>query len=166
MQRIIGSIMVIAVCTALGFEKSRELQLHLNSLEELKKLFTLLKSEVQYTKAPFAEVFLKLSKKMNGSYKDWLLYVSRQLEKRERETLHKVWKTSVYEYLKDCKLTKEELEELCDVGGTLGYIETLDIYLNQLDFSIQNTREELKTKKKLYQSMGIMCGIFLVIVLL
>ena len=157
--------MVIAVCTALGFEKSRELQMHLSSLEELKKIFTLLKSEVQYTKSPFAEVFLKLSKKMNGVYRDWLLYVSGQLEKRERETLHDVWKISVYEYLKDSKLTREELEELCDVGRTLGYIETLDIYLTQLDFSIQNTREELKTKKKLYQSMGIMCGIFLVIVL-
>lgn len=166
MQKIVGSVMVIAVCTALGFEKSRELQMHLNSLEELQKLFTLLKTEIQYTKAPFGEVCLKLSKKMEGTYKDWLLYVSHQLEKRERETLHEVWKTSVYEYLKDSRLTKEELEELCEVGRTLGYIETLELYLNQLDFSIETTREELKTKKKLYQSMGIMCGIFLVIVLL
>ena len=166
MQKVIGSIMVIAVCTALGFEKSRELQLHLNSLEELKKLFTLLKSEVQYTKAPFSEVFLKLSKKMDGIYKDWLLYVSGQLEKREKVTLYETWKTSVYEYLKNSKLTKKELDELCELGRTLGYIEAIELYLNQLDFSIQNTREELKTKKKLYQSMGIMCGIFLVIVLL
>ncbi len=158
--------MVIAVCTALGFEKSRELQIHLNSLEELKKIFTLLRSEIKYTKAPFSEVFLKLSKKMDGIYNDWLLYISQQLEKKERETLQEVWKTSVYEYLKDCKLAKEELEELCDVGRTLGYIDTLELYLNQLDFSIETTREELKSKKKLYQSMGIMCGIFLVIVLL
>ena len=103
---------------------------------------------------------------MDGIYKDWLLYVSGQLEKREKVTLYETWKTSVYEYLKDSKLTKEELDELCELGRTLGYIETLELYLNQLDFSIQNTREELKTKKKLYQSMGIMCGIFLVIVLL
>ncbi len=166
MQKVIGSIMVIVVCTALGFEKSRGLQMHLNSLEELKKIFTLLKSEIQYVKAPFSEVFAKLSKKMDGIYKDWLLYVSEQLEKREKETLHEVWNASVYEYLKDSKLTKEELEELCDVGRTLGYIDTLELYLNQLDYSIETTREELKSKKKLYQSMGIMCGIFLVIVLL
>lgn len=166
MQKVIGSIMVIAVCTALGFEKSRELQIHLNSLEEIKKIFTLLRSEIKYMKTPFSEVFLKLSKKMDGMYNDWLLYISQQLEKKERETLHEVWKTSVYEYLKDSKLTKEELEELCDVGRTLGYIDTLELYLNHLDFSIETTREELKTKKKLYQSMGIMCGIFLVIVLL
>lgn len=165
MQKVIGGIIVIAVCTALGFEKGRELQLHLNSLEELKKLFVLLKNELQYTKAPFTEVFFKLSKKMNGEYKEWLLSVSQQLEKREKESLYEVWQVSVYEYLKGVKLTKEELEALCDIGRTLGYIDTLELYLTQLDFSIQNTREELKTKKKLYQSMGIMCGIFLVIVL-
>lgn len=166
MQKVIGSIIVIVTCTAFGFEKSKEIQLHLDSLGELKKLFTLLRSEIQYTKAPFEEVFLKLSKKTSGIYREWLIYISQKLQKREEESLHEVWITAIYKYLGDCKLTKDELEELCNVGKTLGYIETMDLYLTQLDFSIETTREELKSKKKLYQSMGIMCGIFLVIVLL
>lgn len=166
MQKIVGSMIVIAVCTALGFEKSNELSMHLNALEELKKLFVLLRSEVQYTKAPFAELFLKISRKMDGVYREWLLRLSKDLEKHEKGTLQEVWKVSVYEYLEESRLTKEELEELCRVGNSLGYLETIELYINQLDFSIEKAREELKSKKKLYQSMGIMCGIFLVIVLL
>lgn len=166
MQKIIGSIIVIAVCTALGFEKSNDSQMHLNALEELKKVFTLLKSEVQYTKAPFAEVFLKISRKVDGVYQVWLSQLSKNLEKHEKGSLQEIWKVSIYENLKESRLKQEELEELCRVGNGLGYLETLELYLNQLDFSIEKTREELKNKKKLYQSMGIMCGIFLVIVLL
>lgn len=166
MLKIVGSMIVIAVCTALGFEKSNELSMHLNALEELKKLFVLLRSEVQYTRAPFAELFLKISRKMDGVYQKWLLRLSKDLEKHEKRTLQEVWKVSVYEYLEESRLTKEELEELCRVGNSLGYLETIELYINQLDFSIEKAREELKSKKKLYQSMGIMCGIFLVIVLL
>lgn len=166
MQKVIGSIMVIAVCTMLGFEKSRDMQKHLNALEELKRIFVLLKSEVQYTRAPFAELFLKISKKVEGEYSEWLFHLSRDLETYGTGTLQEAWKRSIYNHLHGNYLKKEELDELCGVGKSLGYIETLEIYLDQLNFSIENTREELKTKKKLYQNMGIMCGIFLVIVLL
>ena len=166
MQKIIGSIIVVAVCTVMGFEKSRELQLHLKELEELKKMFTILKGELQYTRAPFSEMFLKISKKIEGIYKEWLIHLSEDLEKRKMGTLQEAWKTTILKYLNESRLTVEEKEELRQIGNSLGYPETIELYLEQLEVSIQSTREELKTKKKLYQSMGIMCGIFLVIVLL
>lgn len=157
--------MIIVACTLMGFEKSRELQLHLRELEELKKVFTLMKSELQYTRAPFAEVFLKLSRKTESMYCKWLTHLSNELEKRESGTFRDVWTASICGSLKESRLTKEELADLSRVGKNLGYPETLDLYLEQLDLSIQKTREELKNKKKLYQSMGIMAGVFLVIVL-
>ena len=166
MQKIIGSIIVVAVCTVMGFEKSRELQLHLKELEELKKMFTILKGELQYTRAPFSEMFFKISKKIEGIYKEWLIHLSEDLEKRKMGTLQEAWKTTILKYLNESRLTVEEKEELRQIGNSLGYPETIELYLEQLEVSIQSTREELNTKKKLYQSMGIMCGIFLVIVLL
>ena len=60
MLKIVGCIVILASCTGLGFSKSSEMQSHLDELEELKKIFYLLKSELQYTKAPFAEVFEKI----------------------------------------------------------------------------------------------------------
>ena len=158
--------MVIAVCTALGFEKSRELQLHLNELEELKRLFLIIHSELKITKATLSEIFKKVSKKTEMQYKEWLEDLAKQLEVCGAGTFIDLWKSSVQIYLGKTTLRKDEIYELEQVGFGIQYIDTLELYLNQLDFSIQNTREELKTKKKLYQSMGIMSGIFLVIVLL
>ena len=165
MQKIIGSIIVISVCTALGFEKSRELQLHLKELEELKRLFMIIHSELKVTKATLSEIFLKVSKKTETPYKEWLKNLAKQLEICGAGTFSELWKNSIQTYLGKTTLRKDEIYELEQVGLGIQYIETLEFYLNQLDFSIQNTREELKTKKKLYQSMGIMCGIYLVIVL-
>ena len=163
---MIGSVMIIVACTVMGFEKGHELQVHLRELEELKRIFTLIQSELQYTKAAFAEVFLKISRKTDDKYKKWLRELASNLEKREKGTFQEVWEYEIAENFKNSQLTKEELEDLRQVGKNLGYLETLDLYLEQLDLSIQRTREEIKSKKKLYQSMGIMAGIFLVIVLL
>lgn len=158
--------MIIAACTAMGFEKSHELQMHLKELEELKRIFTLMQSELQYTKAAFAEIFLKISRKTEDKYKEWLKGLACDLEKREKGTFQEIWEYAIAENFKETRLTKDELEDLKQVGKNLGYMETLDLYQEQLDLSIQKTREELKSKKKLYQSMGIMAGVFLVIVLL
>ena len=83
--------MIIVACTAMGFEKSRELQRHLKELEELKRIFTLIQSELQYTKAAFAEVFFKISRKTDGKYKKWLRELAGDLEKREKGTFQEVW---------------------------------------------------------------------------
>jgi len=158
--------MVIAVCTALGFEKSRELQMHLKQQEELKRLFMIIHNELKVTKATLSEIFLKASKKTETPYKEWLNKLAKQLEICGAGTFMELWKNSIQISLGKTTLRKDEIYELEQVGLGIQYIDTLELYLNQLDFSIQNTREELKAKKKLYQSMGIMCGIFLVIVLL
>ena len=59
-----------------------------------------------------------------------------------------------------------KLEELKHIGKHLSQPEAIRLYLIQLESSIQTTREEEKEKKKLYQSMGILVGIFLVLVLI
>lgn len=166
MQKLIGSISIILACTGIGFMKSGEANQHLKELEELRKIFVLLRSELTYTKAPFSELFLRLSQKTEGVFQVWLRHLAEHLETRREGTLEEIWSNSVMDCLRESRLNKKELDELCRIGNRLGYMETLELYLEQLAIAIENTREELKNKKKLYQSMGIMAGVFLVIVLL
>lgn len=165
MQKLIGSILIIFACSAIGFEKSYEMQLHLKELETLKNVFVLLKKEIQYTRVPLAELFLKISKKMEGGCSCWLEELSQKLYGCEQGTFQDVWGDSLKKFFRESKLTKTEKEELHQLGKSIGYIEGVDLYLDQLEISIQRTREELKNKKKMYQSIGILGGIFLVIVL-
>lgn len=166
MYKWIGSILIIAACSGLGFSKSRELQRHLDELEELKKLFYLLRSEMQYTKAPFAEIFDKIGRKTEEPYRAWLMSLSKRLNKKGTGTFWEIWSVSINEDLKKSNLKVDELEELTNVGKNLAYMESFDLYIEQLEYKIKHTREAYQSKKRLCQSMGIMGGVFLVILLL
>ena len=166
MLKLIGCIFILASCTGIGFSKSREMQCHLNELEELKKIFHLLKSELQYTRATFAEVFEKIGPKTREPFQAWLCNLCTSLNDKCGSGFWEMWNASIEEHLKDCRLKQDELNELKNVGKNLEYIESLDLFIEQMEYRIKNTRESYRTKRKLCQSLGIMGGIFLVILLL
>lgn len=158
--------MIIGASSGIGFAKSNDLQRHLNDLEEIKKLFYLLRSELQYTRAPFAEVFEKIAVKVEEPYREWLINLSQRLSEKAQGSFWRIWCLSITENLQKTNLKEDELEELKNVGKNLEYMESLDLYIEQLEYRITNTREAYRSKRKLCQSMGIMGGIFLVILLL
>ena len=165
MFKIIGSVLIVLSCTAFGVEKSRELSIHRKELEELQRLFTNIHAELKYMKIPVGELFMKLRGKV-GVYQEWLEFLTKNVHKCYGRTLEEVWTSSIDNYFQKTFLTKSELEELKQIGKQIGQPEAIRLYLIQLENSIQNTREEEKEKKKLYQSMGILCGIFIVLVLI
>lgn len=166
MITLVGSILILAASTGLGFSKSSEMQAHLNELEELKKIFYLLKSELQYTRAPFAEVFEKIGRKTREPFQSWLFDLCTRLNEKRSSMFWDMWCNSIEENLKCSRLKEDELNELKNVGKNLEYIESLDLFIEQMEYRIKNTRESYRTKRKLCQSLGIMGGIFLVILLL
>ena len=165
-MKLIGSILILASCTGFGFSKSRGMQCHLNELEEVKKIFYLLKSELQYTRAPFSEVFDKIGQKAREPFRSWLLDFCTRLNEKRSGVFGDMWCNSIEDNLKDSRLREDELQELKNVGKNLEYIESLDVFIEQMEYRIKNTRESYRTKRKLCQSLGIMGGIFLVILLL
>lgn len=166
LAKLTGSILIFAACCGIGYTKSHEMQHHLEELEELKKLFCLLKSELQYTRAPFSEVFEKLGQKTREPYQTWLWNLCNRINEKNGGMFWEIWCTSIDEELLKSRLKEDELEELKQVGKNLEYIESLNLYIEQMEYRIKNTRENYRSKRKLCQSLGIMGGIFLVILLL
>ena len=165
-MKLIGSILILASCTGIGFSKSNDMQAHLNELEELKKIFYLLKSELQYTRAPFAEVFEKIGQKTREPFQSWLLDLCTSLNEKRSGMFWDMWCSSIEENLKGSRLKEDELKELKNIGKNMEYMESLNLFIEQMEYGIKNTRESYRTKQKLCQSLGIMGGIFLVILLL
>ncbi len=159
MLKTLGCILVIASCYGIGIEKSIHLTDHRKELEELQRIFTLMQTKLEYVKVPFDELFANMQS-------DWLFEVSRELKKLQKRTFEEIWISSIDTYFIESHLTQSEIEELKQIGKHLSQPEAIRLYLIQLENTIQNTREEEKEKKKLYQSMGILAGIFLVLVLI
>lgn len=166
LTKLIGSVLIFVACCGIGYTKSHEMKQHLEELKELKKLFCLLKSELQYTRAPFSEVFEKIGQKTREPYQTWMLHLCNRLHEKSGGMFWEIWCTSIAEDLQGSRLQADEVEELKQVGKNLEYIESLDLYIEQMEYKIKNVREAYRSKRKLCQSLGIMGGIFLVILLL
>lgn len=165
MLKIVGCIMVVLTSTAIGYEKSKEISIHRRELEELQRIFMMIQAELEHLKTPFGELFLKIQNRTEGKYKLWMNDIGKELKTYQKGTFEKIWNRSIEVHFKESFLTTSEIEELKQISKNISHMEAIRLYLTQIEISIQYIREEEKTKKKLYQSMGIMVGIFLVIVL-
>ena len=160
MLKLLGYLTIMIGCTAFGIESGKEIYLRRKELEELHKFFMLFQLELRFLKLPVKEILLKLVNKVDSCFKEWVEEIIRG------DDFEECWINAINIHFKNSHLTSEERNELKQLGKNMGSPEAISLYLSGLELSIQNTREEEKEKKKLYRSMGIMGGIFLVILLL
>lgn len=172
MQKIVGSVLIIVASTGIGLLRGLDLQAHLRELQCLKQLLLMLCSEIKYTKAPLGEAFFNIGRRIKGKYGAWLISLARQLEEKSGRTFLELWKRSVDESLVGTKLRETDLNRLKEFGMNMGYLDeemqlaTIHFYLEQLELEIQRAREELGVKRRLCNCLGVMGGIFLVVVFL
>ena len=141
----IGSMLVLFSAGGFGIWSAMQWRERLRLLEKLRQMIYFLKGEITYSHA-----------------------------RQEGESLQEIWRREV-QVLSSPKirlpLTEEDLEQLAGLGEHLGYLDvdmqerTLGLYLEQLDISIEYLRTNQREKCRLYTSLGIMGGMFLVIVM-
>ncbi len=172
MIKLIGSILVITSCSALGFYFSDELKTRINDLSEFKKLLILFRGDIQYTNTPLPEAIQALSKRHEGTYKVFLQNISNRLLDLSGSSFSEIWKDGIKNDLDHTSLAKEDYILLNNLGDSIGYLDknmqlnTLDLYLDQIEVTIDELNKTVKEKTHLYNSLGIMLGIFITIVLL
>lgn len=171
MLKWMGGIMIIVASASLGFQEGYRLQKRVELLEELRKIFYVLRSEIAYKKAPLAEAFEEIAKSTKPPYQEWLLQVSRFLVQRHRRCFFEIWVQSIEECLVDV-ISGEERRKLEELGNNMGFldekmqIQSIDLYLEQLEIRIKQYHAELGDKKRLCHCLGVMGGLLLLIVLI
>lgn len=171
-MKLIGVCCIIAACGGMGFGKGAELSMELSELQELRKIFFMLRSEVDYTKAPLGEAFDHISGRTEGNYHKWLCFLSERLEQKGGQSFREIWEEAELEIRKELHLRKEQRELLRNLGTSLGCydreleIGAIDLYLEQLGQSIQQLQQEIPEKRRLFRCLGVMSGIFVAVVLL
>ena len=171
MQKIIGSILIVLSASALGMIKGQELQKRLSDMLEIKRIFIILKSQIEYTRSTFPAVFGQMARRCDGIYKEWLLYLAKELNKCQANRIRNIWEDGVDEVLFKTQLKKTELELIKSVGTNLGQLDiesqtnAICLFLEQWEETIQKTRADLDAKKRLSNLLGVLGGAFLVILL-
>ena len=170
--KIVGSVLTIASCATLGFYFSNELVTRLKQLNELKKYITILRGDIRYGATPLPEAIRGIASRNPGVFETFFHKVADRLFDREGGTLRDIWEESVEAELKETCMTKEDKDGLIRLGENLGYLDremqinTIDLYLSQLEEVIKEQTIVVKERTRLYNTLGVMGGIFITIVMI
>lgn len=171
MLKITGSIFVIGATTMLGIKRSADLRERYRQMEYLRQLFYQLQSEIRYARSPLGEIFMHIGRNAKEPYDAWLLTLGKKMEEKNGGTFYGLWKTSIREALKISALSSMELERLTELGLRLGLmdvdmqVKAVELYLTGLSAALEEMREEMKQKIRLYHCLGVMSGMLIVILL-
>jgi stage III sporulation protein AB len=170
--KIIGCILVIVSSTGMGFYFSSEMKNRIDDLKELKKLIGLLRGDIRYASTPLPEAIDAISRRHNGRFSTFFHHVSVKLHELSGLTFPEIWKEAATLKLVETSLSKKDKLQLMQFGESLGYLDkdmqmnTLELYISQLEDEIAELAKSVKEKSYLYNSLGIMAGIFITIIMI
>jgi stage III sporulation protein AB len=170
--KIIGCILVIASSTGMGLFFSNEMKCRIEDLKELRKLIALLRGDIRYANTPLPEAISSIARRHSGSFEPFFSGVSTKLHELSGLTFSDIWKEAIEKKLVSTSLTKRDKLQLAQFGENMGYLDkdmqlnTLDLYISQLEDEISESSKTAKEKAYLYNSLGIMAGIFISIIML
>lgn len=171
MLKLLGILCILSGSTGLGIRFAKELDLRLQELSELQKLMLVLKGEIRCMHRPLPEAFFHLSARASSPFCDFFRHTSEELQKRHGHTAEEIWKKNMGQDLKSLHISMREWSEFEKLGSMLGYldvemqVDTLDYYLEQLKLSAAGALETAKSRRRLYQYMGVLGGAALVILI-
>ena len=168
MLKLVGACLIMASAAGIGVSFSTDLKRRCQELRILKQLAYMLRGEIKFTKTPLPEAFSHISVRLPEPFGNFLSNVAEALGTADGE----LWREKIKESLAGSHLSRMDKEQLGTLGEVLGYLDlemqlaSIDLYLEQLELSIQEAESSMSSKQKLYQSLGVAGGIFLVILLI
>lgn len=172
--KYLGAALILISSPGLGMYLAGQWKERLRLLEKLRQMIYFLKGEITYSHAPLAEALERVGRRGGGPLGDMFVRASERICTQEGESLQEIWSgetRTMAAGAKNLPLTRADLEQFNALGEHLGYLDvdmqerTLLLYLEQLDLSIEYLQAHRQEKCRLYTSLGVMGGIFLVIVM-
>ena len=167
--RIIGSLAVIIGCTGLGLYHSSKEGFRMKELLEFKKALLILLSEIEYMRAPLNIACANIAKRATLTAQTMFLHFTELLVNSEGETAYQLWATALDGIKERSFMVAEDYNVLDGFGKTLGYLDK-QMQQNAINFTVTYIDEKVATaadskSKRMYRSLGVICGLLITVVL-
>lgn len=164
--------MILGATSLGGMTAADKVRNQYEQMQYLQRLIYRLRSEILYARSYLGEAFRQIGLSSEEPYQGWMFALSEQMERRTGSTFADIWEGKTKEYLADCSLPGSVLDRLIRLGGQLGMadvemqVKILDLYLEELQLAMEEMREGMKSKIRLYHCLGVMSGIFVTVLLI
>lgn len=172
MLKLLGSLMIMTASVGLAYTIRRDMIKHLGLLYEIRKMLIDISYAASESMQP-VEILLGCfvctrDKRLNDACRR----IAGILMEKKEEDGSRVWQDVFGAIRRELGLKREEAEILEGAGGAFfgKSVEEnrkhLSLSMERLDFCIEEIRKEQKEKQRVYQTVSVMCGLLLIILLL
>lgn len=170
--KCLGILMILASSCGIGFRLSSDLKLRMEELKSLKKIILMLRGEIKYNNSTMSEAFETISNRIEDEpYHTFFKESCMELNKLSGQTFIEIWKDMIDKNLKTTKISKKDKERFKSLGDNLGYLDkemqlsTIDLYLENLEYEIDEGSKNMNTNSRLYKCLGIMGGVLVTLLI-
>ncbi len=172
MLRLIICVAIVAGCGYLGFLFADNFKKRVAQLEELQNILAGLEFDIGFMNLPLQEALIRCAESAKGGIRDVVMYVSERLFEDRCHDMQVLWKRALDRFAQELSLTQEDKKVLIDFSKALGSgdcaneINNIRMASARLSVAECDARELAKRNVKIYRGLGLLAGIFIVIVLI
>lgn len=172
MLRLIGALLLLAgtggysVCCCMDMRK------RLACLHEMKRMYELIVSQIDYCMAAFPEACRMTAKDVKEPFGAMLTAIYEEAESGSGRPFPQIWEDQTKRMFPKFPLKRSDQRLLTEFSGSLGNADrelqkqAFAKVILELDTEIQNERAHMEEREKLTMSFGVMGGLLVVIILL
>lgn len=180
-MRYVGILIMAAAAIAAGFMAADRWKERLEVLQRFRQMVYHLKGQILYANATLPEALAEVGGRFLTGHENDEKYLQepgklfmRVCERMKEDggmAFSEIWQEEIAKLPANFPMVTSDRENLAAIGKNLGYADsamqerTLLFYLEQADDSIEYLKKEQENRTKLYRSLGMAAGLFIMIVL-
>lgn len=169
-MKIAGCIIVILMTGLIGYDMSRQLNKRAKQLREIIHSLQIMEAEMEYGLLPLEEVFQKVGDKTPSPVSDFYTELAEQLS-AGIENFDSGWDLGLQGLKEISALKQEEMETLKQFGRNLGHHNIhqqekhIKLTIHHLEHILSVANDEKNKYEKTMKTLGILIGIFIVLII-
>lgn len=171
-MKILGMMMVFTSCSGLGLTFTYMYKKRLDQLCDWKKGIVLLKNEINFALTPLPEAFELIGKRLEGPISKFFIEIGNLLQKSRNKSMDQLDEKLLKKMIEDTCLNEKDKNLMIAFIKKLGLLDkesqinNLELHISELEQEIEKTRKEEEKNNKLYKTLGILSGIFVIVLFL
>ncbi len=168
-MKYIGFLLLLTGCTGLGMSFAEDYRERIRVLSQIDKMLCFLSDRILTEKDSLPEAFFHTSNRFEGTWKRFLKEMYEETENQNGKTLEEIWreKSSHLQNLMEERdyIFFQDAMKQTGFSTETGQLGAFKDYQARIREQLKELTEQKKEKCKLYQSLGIMCGILIIVIL-
>lgn len=171
-MKIIGCILIIVGFSVIGYLLVDHLRLRIRELCDVRRQIIFLRGEIRCGYRALPEVFEELEHRTSGCWSAFYGEIARESKEHTEGTLEQLWRNAMLEKLQKSCLNEKEKQDWLEFGVCIGKMDSkgqiafADLCEERFCQYIQTEQEQFQTQAKLYQTLSVLGGVFLSVLLI